>query len=101
MHANQFPYIVVLLLVPRWSDAKYDARMAKAFANWTTQIEQEMTSIGAHESFTYLNYAAPSQNPLASYGQANLQFLKQVAKKYDPQGVFQTLVPGGSKVSKA
>lgn len=49
--------------------------------------------------FVYLNYADPSQAPLASYGEDNIKFMKDVAAEYDPQGVFQKLCPGGYKLS--
>ena len=49
--------------------------------------------------WTYLNYADPSQDPLGSYGKANVQRLKEVAAKYDPGRVFQDLCPGGFKLS--
>lgn len=75
--------------------------MSDAFESWVGQMEEGMASIGARERFTYLNYAASFQDPLASYGDANVQFLKRVAAKYDPEGVFQMLVPGGFKISKA
>ncbi|KAK5128980.1 hypothetical protein LTR85_000313 [Meristemomyces frigidus] len=74
--------------------------LISAFASWAGQMEEAMSSIGAYERFTYLNYAASSQNPLASYGDANVRFLEHVATRYDPEGVFQTLVPGGFKISK-
>lgn len=48
----------------------------------------------------YLNYADPSQDPFASYGEENLRFMKKVAAEYDAPGVFQTLCPGGFKLSK-
>ena len=47
----------------------------------------------------YLNYADPSQNPLASYGPENLKNLKDAAAKYDPKQIFQRLCPGGFKIS--
>ncbi|KAI0201522.1 hypothetical protein F4808DRAFT_450194 [Astrocystis sublimbata] len=50
--------------------------------------------------WTYLNYADRSQDPLGSYGAANVKKLKGVAAKYDPNGVFQRLCPGGFKVSQ-
>ena len=31
----------------------------------------------------------------------NILFLRKTAKKFDPDNVFQTLVPGGFKVSAA
>ncbi|KAK7716377.1 hypothetical protein SLS64_003531 [Diaporthe eres] len=49
--------------------------------------------------FVYLNYADPSQSPLASYGKDNIKFMKEVAAEYDPQEVFQKLCPGGYKLS--
>jgi hypothetical protein len=47
-----------------------------------------------------LDYADITQDPLASYGAENVKKMKAAAKKYDPQGVFQNLVPGGFKISK-
>ncbi|KAI0391299.1 hypothetical protein F5Y17DRAFT_468321 [Xylariaceae sp. FL0594] len=49
--------------------------------------------------WVYLNYADRSQNPLGSYGPANLKRLRDVAVRYDPDGVFQKLCPGGFKIS--
>jgi len=46
-----------------------------------------------------LNYADNTQDPLASYGSASVKKMKAAAKKYDPSGVFQKLVPGGFKIS--
>lgn len=49
----------------------------------------------------YLNYADAYQDPLASYGADNLEKIRAAATKYDPNGVFQTKVPGGFKISRA
>jgi hypothetical protein len=57
-------------------------------------------SIGADNPYLYLDYADKTQDPLASYGSENVKKMKAVAKKYDPSGVFQNLVPGGFKISK-
>jgi hypothetical protein len=48
----------------------------------------------------YLNYADFTQDPLSTYGSENVEFIRKVAKKYDPEGVFQTRFPGGFKISK-
>ncbi|KAI0000274.1 hypothetical protein F4779DRAFT_622547 [Xylariaceae sp. FL0662B] len=50
--------------------------------------------------WVYLNYADQSQDPLGSYGAENVSFMKRVAASYDPNGVFQTLCPGGFKIPK-
>ncbi|KAI1741370.1 hypothetical protein F4680DRAFT_416601 [Xylaria scruposa] len=49
--------------------------------------------------WTYLNYADRSQDPLRSYGAENVKRLKDVAVRYDPDGVFQKVCPGGFKIS--
>lgn len=41
------------------------------------------------------------QDPLGSYGPRNVAKIREVAKKYDPKGVFQNKAPGGFKISKA
>lgn len=47
----------------------------------------------------YLNYADASQSALEGYGPENVRKIREVAAKYDPEGVFQRLCPGGFKVS--
>ena len=63
------------------------------------RIRKYAESIGADNPYLYLNYADKTQNPLASYGAANVEKMKAAARKYDPFGVFQDLVPGGFKIS--
>lgn len=46
------------------------------------------------------SYADKTQNPLATYGAENIAFMKDVAAKYDPSGIFQTRQPGGFKLAK-
>lgn len=48
----------------------------------------------------YLNYADETQNPLGSYGKDNVDFMRNVAAKYDPSGVFQKKIMSGWKLSK-
>jgi hypothetical protein len=40
------------------------------------------------------------QDPLASYGSANVEKIRAAARKFDPNGVFQTKAPGGFKISR-
>lgn len=48
----------------------------------------------------YLNYVDQSQDPLASYGVENVKFMKEVAAKYDSEGLFQGRVRSGWKVGR-
>jgi hypothetical protein len=68
---------------------------------YIAELDEFAKSVGADNPWIYLDYAFATQDPLASYGEDNLQKIRDVAKKYDPEGVFQTMVPGGFKVSKA
>jgi hypothetical protein len=62
------------------------------------RLQAEAVKRGLASDFIYMNYASPWQDPLASYGAANLERLRQVAKVYDPTGVFQRLQPGYFKL---
>lgn len=87
-------------MTSRWSDPAYDAEMEQA----RDKVVEVSTAIakkyGKFDPFIYINYGSPFQDPLCGYGAENVAFLKKTAKKYDPKGVFQTLMPGGFKLSK-
>ncbi|KAI3535209.1 FAD binding domain-containing protein [Colletotrichum filicis] len=72
------------------------ARMASASA----QIADYAISVDGNVNWRYLNYADPSQDPIKTYGSANVDFIREVAAKYDPEGKFQTRIPGGFKISR-
>lgn len=63
------------------------------------EIESYAKSVDGNVGFRYLNYSDSSQDPLGSYGKENIKRMRDAAAKYDPDGVFQTRVPGGFKVS--
>ncbi|KAI1170199.1 FAD-binding domain-containing protein [Nemania sp. FL0916] len=63
------------------------------------QIADFAKSVQGDMDFIYLNYADIDQDPLSTYGAANIEFMRDVAAKYDPMGVFQTRVSGGYKIS--
>lgn len=48
--------------------------------------------------FTYINDANPSQDAFSTYPPENLQRLKSIRAKYDPDRVYTDLMPGGWKV---
>ena len=93
--------LIVMMLAPRWNDAEYDETMRDAIIEWVTAVNQATKQMGAFNPFLYLNYAGDFEDPLGGYGAASVEFMKRVAKKYDPDGVFQELMPGGFKISHA
>lgn len=84
-----------------WDDAEDTPLFDWIGKTFVDELDGFARSVGGDSPFVYLNYAAESQDPLRGYGEENLAFLKAVAEKYDPLGVFQTQVPGGFKVSRA
>jgi hypothetical protein len=62
--------------------------------------EEYAQAKGGHVDWVYLNYADPSQNPLASYGAKNVAFMKDVSKKYDPNSIFQNKVTGAWRLNR-
>ncbi len=69
-------------------------------AKWVDMVTKAAKRLGTYEEFVYLNLAAQFQDPIRAYGEDNVQFIRRVAVKYDPAGVFQRLTPGGFKISK-
>ncbi|KAF6812975.1 FAD binding domain-containing protein [Colletotrichum musicola] len=63
-------------------------------------VHEYAESVDGAEDLVYLNYANTRQDVFASYGADNVKYLREVAAKYDPNGVFQTRIPGGFKISR-
>ncbi|KAL1848797.1 2-isopropylmalate synthase (Alpha-isopropylmalate synthase) (Alpha-IPM synthetase) [Paecilomyces lecythidis] len=93
----------VFYIEAQWNDttASTSALIQGSAAKVIQQTDRIAQSKALKHDLIYLNYANANQDPLASYGEENLNNLKAVARKYDPKGIFQTQVPGGFKVSKS
>ncbi|RYP16713.1 hypothetical protein DL765_004949 [Monosporascus sp. GIB2] len=63
-------------------------------------IKQYSVDMGGAVDWEYLSYADFTQDPLRTYGEGNVGYIREVAAKYDPTGVFQSRMPGGFKISK-
>ena len=90
------------LAVAQVRTAEQDVFAYSRVREWAEAVRQFAATIDGGEGnleWTYLNYADGTQDPLASYGLDNVRFMKDVAAKYDPEQVFQTLCPGGFKLS--
>ncbi|KAL6895347.1 hypothetical protein HDV57DRAFT_479239 [Trichoderma longibrachiatum] len=89
---------VILLFSALWPNSSSNDVVYRKGRDAFAAIKAVAERKGVLRKFEYLNYAGPHQSPLASYGADNLEFLRQVSKKYDPAGVFQRKVPGGFKL---
>lgn len=78
-----------------------DFALAKSkLQSLTSAMKKTSVEHGGSMDLVYLNYADPSQDSMGSYGDENLRFLKEVAAKYDPEGIFQKRFPGGFKIDR-
>jgi len=80
------------------ADEEADARPLLRF--YGERMKEFAASKDGLVDWQYLNYADSYQDPLGSYGSENVEKIRAAARKFDPQGVFQTKVPGGFKISK-
>lgn len=87
---------VVALLYGSWFDAANDAKIKQWTDATLASIEAEAKAKGLFHSFKFLNDAGITQDPISTYGKngSSVGRMKAVSAKYDPNGVFQTLVPG-------
>jgi hypothetical protein len=89
----------VINIVISWSNAADDARVFAAARNMTNRANATAYAQGLGNRFIYQNYAAFEQPVFEGYGEENLGKLREVSKKYDPNGVWQKLQPGYFKVN--
>ncbi|KAI2610570.1 putative oxidoreductase [Hypoxylon sp. NC1633] len=89
---------VVCLMTQTWPNQVDDERVYTATAAVVAAIEKAARALDAYDPYLYLNYAAPWQDPIASYGDASVRKLQKLRSRVDPQAVFTHLVPGGFKI---
>ncbi|KAJ5740198.1 hypothetical protein N7493_000070 [Penicillium malachiteum] len=84
--------------VVEWIGSEYDEIVAEWVEETTYLINNATEKAGLYDPFNYMGDAAGFQSIYPGYGAGNHQKLIKTAQKYDPNGVFQTLMPGGFKV---
>ncbi|KAI0965161.1 putative oxidoreductase [Xylaria arbuscula] len=87
--------LMILLLSAAWADTEDDTLVEQTARSMFLDIEIEAKRLGVYDPFVYLNYAAPWQDPFASYGVASRKRLQEVRQRYDPRQIFSFNVPGG------
>ncbi|MCJ1361817.1 hypothetical protein MMC16_000917 [Acarospora aff. strigata] len=91
------PWMFVLFSFT-WASVTDDANVLRAIENLTNRSIAAAKAKGLLTEYIYLNDAGPEQLPFEGYGAGNLQRLRQISKKYDPEAIFQRLLPGGFKL---
>ncbi|OOF97839.1 hypothetical protein ASPCADRAFT_513492 [Aspergillus carbonarius ITEM 5010] len=90
--------LVSVLLLTYWKNREDDEQILGLMKGVLGRIDAEAKEEGQVVGFTFMNYASGFQDPVASYGVENMRRLQGVSRKYDPEGVFQRLVPRGGGV---
>ena len=84
-----------------WEEEDDDGVFQRLAEESLNELDDYARDAGKYNEYVYLNYADGSQNPLSGYGDESVEYMREVARRYDPDGVFETQVPGGFKVSEA
>lgn len=84
--------------VIEWFDNSDDVFVNAWIQNITTAINDAAKAAGLFDPFLYMGDAAGFQDVFAGYGKESLEKLREVSRKWDPERVWQTLLPGGFKL---
>ncbi|CEL11792.1 Putative FAD binding domain protein [Aspergillus calidoustus] len=84
--------------VVEWTGSKYNDIVMQWIEETTYAINNATFEAGLYDAFNYIGDAAAFQSIFPGYGPENHARLQAIAQKYDPNRVFQTLMPGGFKV---
>ena len=92
------PFVIVLFSSVH-ENASDDAKVISRVQGLRAKFEKLAAEEGSASKFRYLNYAFKDTPVFQGYGTDSIAKLKAASKKYDPQGFFQRVVPGGFKIS--
>ncbi|OTA98692.1 hypothetical protein M426DRAFT_69295 [Hypoxylon sp. CI-4A] len=81
-----------------WWSPDDDQSVHDATRTMIDGIETDAKNRGKYLEYQFMNDASWDQPVIAHYGEENVQKLKEVQARYDPDLVFQRLVPGGFKL---
>jgi hypothetical protein len=97
-HEAHFTNLVFLQIVFTFDGAEASEGFDEGLKDLIEAIEKLTKAEGVYHPYKYLNFAAWFQDPLGSYSREQKKKLRQVARTYDPMGIFQKQVPGGFKL---
>ncbi|KAL3438361.1 hypothetical protein BDV09DRAFT_192255 [Aspergillus tetrazonus] len=93
--------ILLIHILGMWNSASDDDTIYRFINDFFVNITAAAESRGLDNEFIYMNYASRFQDVIPSYGADNKARLQEIASRYDPAGVFQTLQPGHFKLTRA
>ncbi|KAL5340068.1 hypothetical protein BJX70DRAFT_397084 [Aspergillus crustosus] len=91
--------ILMMHTLGMWNNTSDDDTIHRFINDFFDTAVGEAGSRGVDNDFIYMNYASGFQDVISSYGDASKARLQDIASRYDPQGVYQTLQPGYFKLT--
>jgi len=85
-------------LTANWALSADDEFVGTISRHLIEQIDAFAATNHTGHPFRYLNYCADWQRPFEGYGMENWNFLRDVSRKYDPEGFFQRGCISGFKL---
>lgn len=95
-HTN--PPFTALNLRTSWANAADDAAALQMDDEFMAKVAAVARKRDAPMPNQWMNNAAENVDVISTYGEENIKKLKAVSRKYDKEGAFQRLVPGGYKL---
>ena len=90
--------LILCLTSFSWDSADDDDLLIGTAQDFLDGIDAEAGKKQLDSRFKYLDYAWPGQKVIPGYGLENKQFMENVSSTYDPDGLFQKMLPGGFKL---
>ncbi|KAI0398835.1 putative oxidoreductase [Xylaria palmicola] len=90
--------LVVCLISPAWSNGAQNDQVYAAARSLMDDISARAKKLGVYDPYIYLDYAAPWQEVIPSYGAESVKKLQQLRKRVDPKKLFTKKVTGGFKI---
>ena len=90
--------LVIVSLTVNWDEIQDDKLVKTTTRRCVEQIETIAAANKTGHPYRYLNYCQEWQKPFEGYWKENLQFLHEVSRRYDPDGLFQKGCIGGFKL---
>jgi hypothetical protein len=90
-----------MMISATWTNKDEDGMVESSMKTLVKNITEAARRLGALDRYQYLNYAAPWQEAINSYGRNSVNKLTKIKTKYDPENIFTDWVPGGMKLPKS
>ena len=101
LHEGDDKPLVIVSFTVHWTERQDDKFAEMAIRDAIERIDAFAVANKTDHRFRYLNYCGSWQRPFDGYGPENLRFLREVSKRYDPDGFFQKACAGGFKLDIA